>query len=61
MNEEGLQEAGLRKLLIKFRDEEQEHLDMGIHKEAEKAPLYGSMSMLIKTGCKAAIQTAMRI
>lgn len=39
----------------KFRDEEQEHHDIGLEHGAEQAPLYKCMTECIKLGCKTAI------
>ncbi|KAF5271306.1 hypothetical protein FQA39_LY08104 [Lamprigera yunnana] len=38
-----------------FRDEEQEHHDIGIDHGAEQAPFYKAFSELVKFGCKTAI------
>jgi len=38
-----------------FRDEEQEHHDIGIDHGAEQAPFYKAFTEVVKTGCKAAI------
>lgn len=45
-------------VIQKFRDDEQEHHDIGIKHEAEKAPLYDYISGVIKTGSKIAIAVA---
>ncbi|KAL6254863.1 hypothetical protein P5V15_014202 [Pogonomyrmex californicus] len=39
----------------KFRDEEQEHHDLGIDHGAEQTPLYEALTNVIKCGCKIAI------
>jgi len=45
----------------KFRDEEQEHHDIGLQHDAELAPAYQALSGAIKVGCKAAIWLSERI
>jgi ubiquinone biosynthesis monooxygenase Coq7 len=42
-------------ILSSFRDEEQEHHDIGLEHGAEQAPAYKLMTFLIKQGCKTAI------
>ncbi|XP_015123243.2 5-demethoxyubiquinone hydroxylase, mitochondrial [Diachasma alloeum] len=39
----------------KFRDEEQEHHDVGLDHGAEQAPFYDALTNVIKVGCKTAI------
>lgn len=51
----------LLKTITKFRDEEQEHHDIGLANDAELAPFYKAMSNVIKTGCKTAIWLSERI
>ena len=48
-------EAELRQTIETFRQEELEHRDIGLANEAELAPAYRAMSIVIKAGCKAAI------
>ncbi|XP_067001699.1 5-demethoxyubiquinone hydroxylase, mitochondrial isoform X2 [Anabrus simplex] len=45
----------LMEIIQKFRDDEQEHHDKGIDHGAEEAPLYQTLTEVIKLGCKAAI------
>ena len=47
--------------ISKFRDEEQEHHDIGLENDAELAPAYQALSGAIKVGCKAAIWLSERI
>ena len=47
--------------ITKFRDEEQEHHDIGLENDAELAPAYQALSGAIKVGCKAAIWISERI
>ena len=47
--------------ITKFRDEEQEHHDIGLENDAELAPAYQALSGAIKVGCKAAIWVSERI
>jgi len=44
-----------------FRDEEQEHHDLGLEHGAELAPAYQLLSGTIKVGCKAAIWLSERV
>ena len=44
-----------------FRDEEQEHHDIGLEQEAEQAPMYEALTSVIKIGCKGAIWLSERI
>lgn len=45
----------LMETIKKFRDEEQEHHDIGIDHGAEQAPFYEALTQVIKAGCKTAI------
>lgn len=45
----------LLETIQKFRDDEQEHHDIGLDHGAEQAPFYQALSDVIKFGCKAAI------
>ena len=47
--------------ITKFRDEEQEHHDIGLEHDAELAPAYQALSGAIKVGCKTAIWLSERI
>merc|ERR1712107_455499 len=47
--------------ISKFRDEEQEHHDIGLENDAELAPAYQLLSGGIKVGCKAAIWLSERV
>jgi len=44
-----------------FRDEEQEHHDIGLAQEAEKAPAYTLLTNVIKAGCKTAVWLSERV
>lgn len=57
----GEDEAPLRQTIETFRTEELEHRDIGLAHEAERAPAYGLMYRLIKTGCRAAIRASERV
>ena len=48
-------------LLRKFRDEEQEHHDIGLEEGAENAPLFKALKFGIKLGCTAAITISEQI
>ena len=47
--------------ITKFRDEEQEHHDIGLEHDAELAPAYQVLSGIIKAGCKSAIWLSERV
>lgn len=47
--------------LTKFRDEEQEHHDIGIDHGAEEAPFYKALTEIIKLGCRTAIKMSEKI
>ncbi|XP_030840093.1 5-demethoxyubiquinone hydroxylase, mitochondrial [Strongylocentrotus purpuratus] len=51
----------LLEIIKQFRDEELEHLNTGLENDAKKAPMYSTMDMVIKGGCKAAIWLSERI
>ncbi|HEX3347941.1 MAG TPA: demethoxyubiquinone hydroxylase family protein [Acetobacteraceae bacterium] len=57
----GDDEAGLRGTIEQFRTEELEHRDIGLENEAERAPAYGLLARVIKTGCKVAIAVSERV
>lgn len=48
-------------VITKFRDEEQEHHDIGIEKGAEQAPFYNLLSAVIKFGCKVAVKISEKV
>jgi ubiquinone biosynthesis monooxygenase Coq7 len=54
-------EAALRELIRRNRDEEDAHRDTALRNEAELAPLYGALSTTIKAGCKVAIWLSERL
>ena len=47
--------------ITQFRNEEQEHHDIGIENEAEQAPMYEALTAVIKVGCKGAIWISERV
>ena len=55
LNALGPEEADLSKSIAKFREDELEHRDIGLEREAELAPGYDVMSAAIKRGSKLAI------
>lgn len=57
----GDDEADLKATIQKFRDEELEHRDIGLEKEAEQAPAYRLLTAVIKRGSRAAIWMAERV
>lgn len=59
---DGLQKhKELIEVIRKFRDEELEHLNIGLKHDAEKAPMYSALSEVIKFGCRGAIWLSERI
>lgn len=57
----GEDEAPMKEAIARFREEELEHRDIGLEREAELAPGYEVMSHLIKRGSKLAIWLSERI
>lgn len=57
----GLEEAGLKETIDKFRAEEIEHRDIGLAHGAEDAPAYPLLSAAIQAGSRLAIWLATRI
>lgn len=55
------EEAELKEVIEKFRQEELEHRDIGLANEAELAPAYRLLAGAIKRGCKAAIWASERL
>jgi ubiquinone biosynthesis monooxygenase Coq7 len=51
----------LLETIRKCRDEELEHLEIGQQSGADQAPFYGSLTEVIKQGCKVAIWLSERI
>lgn len=54
-------EVALRRVFRSFRDDEQEHLEEAVRRDAHKAPGYLVLFNVVKTGCSAAIWLAKRI
>ena len=48
-------------VIKKFRDDEQNHLDIGLAHGAENAPLYSLLTILINFGCRNAIRISEKI
>jgi len=57
----GEDEAELRGVIERFREEELEHRDIGLAHEAEQAPAYRLLSAAIKAGCRVAIAASERV
>ena len=57
----GGKEPSLKKILLKFRDDELEHHDIGLKNDAEKTTGYNILTKIIKTGCKTAIEMSKKI
>jgi ubiquinone biosynthesis monooxygenase Coq7 len=54
-------EAELRDTLVKFREDELQHRDIGLQHGAEQAPGYRLLSAAIKAGCRLAIRISERV
>ena len=54
-------EAELREVFRDFRDDEQEHLEEAVRRDAHKAPFYTALSAVVKTGCTGAIWLSKRL
>ncbi len=54
-------EEELKSTISQFLADEQEHHDIGLAHEAERAPGYGLLSAVIKSGCRAAVAIAKRV
>ncbi|TAN59720.1 MAG: demethoxyubiquinone hydroxylase family protein [Magnetospirillum sp.] len=57
----GDDEPELKAVILKFRDEEIEHRDIGLECGAEQAPGYPVLSAAIRTGCRLAIWLSERV
>src|SRR5262249_13647751 len=57
----GQLDPALAPTIEKFRDEEMEHHDIGISRQAEQAPLYASLTATIRAICKGAIWLSARV
>ncbi len=57
----GDDEPALKETILKFRDEEIEHRDIGLERGAEQAPAYPALSAAIRTGCRLAIWLSERV
>lgn len=56
-----IEDEELKKTISKFRDEEIEHRDTGLHHNAKDMPGYALFTGIIKTGAKASIWLAKKI
>merc|ERR1711915_645459 len=61
LSQDGEKHRKLVQTISKFRDEEQEHHDIGIDHDAEQAVAYPILSSAIKIGCKGAIWLSERL
>jgi ubiquinone biosynthesis monooxygenase Coq7 len=57
----GEQDPELTDVFKQHRDEELEHLEIGLAEDAERAPLYKAISAVVQAGCRAAILAAKRV
>lgn len=57
----GEEEKSLRKHIARFKEEEEEHHDIGIDNDAEQAPAYSLLSGVISNGSRLAIRIAKKI
>eukprot|EP01133_Synstelium_polycarpum_P012194 gene12194-14271_t len=61
LNDENIDDPELKEVIKKFRDDEMEHMHIGIDHNAEMAPLYKPLSQLVMFGTKSAIWLSSRI
>ncbi|KAF2077665.1 hypothetical protein CYY_001053 [Polysphondylium violaceum] len=61
LNDHQIDDKDLKDTIKKFRDDEMEHMHIGIEHDAELAPLYKPFSELVKVGTKAAIWLSSRV
>mmetsp|Transcript_18444 Transcript_18444/g.38632 ORF Transcript_18444/g.38632 Transcript_18444/m.38632 type:complete len:214 (+) Transcript_18444:2402-3043(+) len=61
IEEEFADEEDLRATFREFRDDEMEHKETGLAHDAEQAPMYRTLSSIIKAGCYGAIWVSERI
>ncbi|EGC31609.1 hypothetical protein DICPUDRAFT_92759 [Dictyostelium purpureum] len=61
LNDYEIDDKDLRETIKKFRDDEMEHMHIGIEHDAELAPLYKPLSELVKMGTKTAIWLSTRV
>ncbi|KAM9985320.1 hypothetical protein ACTFIZ_008866 [Dictyostelium cf. discoideum] len=61
LNDAGIDDKELKETIKKFRDDELEHMHIGIEHDAELAPLYKPFSELVKVGTKTAIWLSTRV
>ena len=51
----------LLQIISRFRDEELEHHDIAVENDAQKAPFYQALTLVIRGGCRVAIFLSERI
>lgn len=57
----GDDEKSLKASIQQFKDEEDEHRQIGVDNDAHQSPLYGLLTKVIKAGSKAAIKFSERV
>ncbi|EGG25314.1 ubiquinone biosynthesis protein [Cavenderia fasciculata] len=61
LHDNNIDDQELKEVVKKFRDDEMEHMHIGIEHDAELAPLYKPLSEMVKVGTKAAIWLSTRV
>ncbi|XP_055610621.1 5-demethoxyubiquinone hydroxylase, mitochondrial [Uranotaenia lowii] len=61
MDDPNFKDHELLEIITRFRNEEQEHHDIGLDEGAEQAPFYKALTDVIKFGCRTAIKIAERV
>uniref|UniRef100_A0A1Q3FJ21 5-demethoxyubiquinone hydroxylase, mitochondrial n=1 Tax=Culex tarsalis TaxID=7177 RepID=A0A1Q3FJ21_CULTA len=61
MDDPNFKDHELLEIVTRFRNEEQEHHDIGLEEGAEQAPFYKALTDVIKFGCKTVIKIAERV
>ena len=56
-----IQQQELKEKIMKFRDDELDHLETGVQHDGENAPGYEIMKTIVQFGCRTAIKISEKI